>query len=39
MYKSGSILIVDDNKDLLIALRILLSDIFTRIDTLEHPRI
>ena len=36
--KTGSILIVDDNKELLIALRLLLSDIFCRIDTLEHPR-
>ena len=36
--KSGAILIVDDNKDLLIALRMLLSVVFGRIDTLEHPR-
>ncbi len=37
-YKSGSILIVDDNEELLVALRILLSDTFDRIDTLNHPR-
>ena len=36
--KSGSILIVDDNEELLIALRILLSDFFERIDTLNHPQ-
>lgn len=36
--KSGSILIVDDNEELLIALLILLGDTFGRIDTLNHPK-
>ncbi|MDR1172778.1 MAG: sigma-54 dependent transcriptional regulator [Bacteroidales bacterium] len=36
--KPGSILIVDDNEELLIALRMLLSDVFGHIDTLRHPR-
>lgn len=35
--KEGSILIVDDNDDLLIALKIFLSRHFEKIDTLKHP--
>ena len=34
-HKCGNILIVDDNEDLLIALRILLNGTFSRIDTLN----
>ena len=36
--KTGSILIVDDNEELLIALQMLLNGTFSRIDTLNHPR-
>ena len=37
--KEGNILIVDDNNDLLIALRLFLSRHFTRIDTLRNPNL
>jgi len=37
--KEGSILIVDDNNDLLIALRLILSRTFTTIDTLKNPNL
>jgi len=37
--KEGSILIVDDNKDLLIALRLILSRTFSTIDTLKNPNL
>jgi len=37
--KDGSILIVDDNNDLLIALRLILSRTFTTIDTLKNPNL
>jgi two-component system, NtrC family, response regulator HydG len=37
--KEGSILIVDDNSDLLIALRLILSRTFTTIDTLKNPNL
>jgi DNA-binding NtrC family response regulator len=37
--KEGSILIVDDNNDLLIALRLILSPTFTTIDTLRNPNL
>ena len=37
--KEGSILIVDDNNDLLIALRLILSQIFATIDTLKNPNL
>ena len=37
--KEGSILIVDDNEDLLIALRLILSRSFIRIDTLKNPNL
>lgn len=37
--KKGSILIVDDNSDLLIALRLILSRTFTTIDTLKNPNL
>lgn len=37
--KEGSILIVDDNSDLLIALRLFLSRHFSRIDTLKNPNL
>lgn len=37
--KEGSILIVDDNKDLLIALRLILSRSFETIHTLKNPNL
>lgn len=37
--KEGSILIVDDNKDLLIALRLILSRSFEHIETLKNPNL
>ncbi|MFH0758578.1 MAG: sigma-54 dependent transcriptional regulator [Bacteroidota bacterium] len=37
--KSGSILIVDDNDDLLIALKLFLSRQFERIETLRNPNL
>jgi len=37
--KEGSILIVDDNNDLLIALKLILSRSFERIDTLKNPNL
>ncbi|RLD73000.1 MAG: sigma-54-dependent Fis family transcriptional regulator [Bacteroidetes bacterium] len=37
--KEGSILIVDDNSDLLIALRLILSRTFTTIDILKNPNL
>jgi two-component system, NtrC family, response regulator HydG len=37
--KEGAILIVDDNNDLLIALRLILSRTFTTIDTLKNPNL
>jgi len=37
--KEGSILIVDDNNDLLIALKLILSRSFERIDTLRNPNL
>lgn len=37
--KDGSILIVDDNSDLLIALRLILSRTFSTIDTLKNPNL
>jgi len=37
--KEGSILIVDDNNDLLIALRLILSSTFASIDTLKNPNL
>ncbi len=37
--KEGSILIVDDNDDLLIALRLVLSRQFSAIDTLRNPNL
>ena len=37
--KEGSILIVDDNKDLLIALRLILSRSFESIETLKNPNL
>ncbi len=37
--KEGSILIVDDNNDLLIALRLILSRTFSTIDTLKNPNL
>ena len=37
--KEGSILIVDDNNDLLIALRLILSRIFAHINTLKNPNL
>jgi two-component system response regulator HydG len=37
--KEGSILIVDDNDDLLIALKLFLSRQFERIDTLRNPNL
>ena len=37
--KEGSILIVDDNSDLLIALRLILSRTFSTIDTLKNPNL
>ena len=37
--KEGSILIVDDNDDLLIALKLFLSRQFTKIDTLRNPNL
>jgi two-component system, NtrC family, response regulator HydG len=37
--KVGSILIVDDNNDLLIALRLILSRTFSTIDTLKNPNL
>ncbi|MBE9517392.1 MAG: sigma-54-dependent Fis family transcriptional regulator, partial [Bacteroidetes bacterium] len=37
--KEGSILIVDDNSDLLIALRLILSRTFSTIDTLRNPNL
>lgn len=37
--KSGSILIVDDNDDLLIALKLFLSRQFEKIDTLRNPNL
>ncbi|MCP4312279.1 MAG: sigma-54-dependent Fis family transcriptional regulator [Bacteroidetes bacterium] len=37
--KEGSILIVDDNNDLLIALKLFLSRQFTQIDTLKNPNL
>lgn len=37
--KEGSILIVDDNNDLLIALKLILGRSFERIDTLRNPNL
>lgn len=37
--KEGSILIVDDNSDLLIALRLILARSFERIDTIRNPNL
>lgn len=37
--KDGSILIVDDNNDLLIALRLILSRSFSTIETLKNPNL
>ncbi len=37
--KEGSILIIDDNRDLLIALRLILARNFERIDTLRNPNL
>ena len=37
--KEGSILIVDDNNDLLMALKLFLSRQFERIDTLKNPNL
>ncbi|RLD70030.1 MAG: sigma-54-dependent Fis family transcriptional regulator, partial [Bacteroidetes bacterium] len=37
--KEGSILIVDDNSDLLIALKLFLSRSFARIETLRNPNL
>ncbi|TFG37693.1 MAG: sigma-54-dependent Fis family transcriptional regulator [Candidatus Aminicenantes bacterium] len=37
--KEGSILIVDDNNDLLIALRLILGRSFERIDTVRNPNL
>jgi len=37
--KEGSILIVDDNNDMLIALRLILARSFERIDTLRNPNL
>ena len=37
--KKGSILIVDDNNDLLIALKLILARNFERIDTLRNPNL
>ncbi len=37
--KEGSILIIDDNSDLLIALKLFLSRQFERIDTLKNPNL
>ncbi|MEN8204272.1 MAG: sigma-54 dependent transcriptional regulator [Bacteroidota bacterium] len=37
--KEGSILIVDDNNDLLIALRLVLNRSFARIETLRNPNL
>ncbi len=37
--KEGSILIVDDNNDLLIALKLILARSFERIDTLRNPNL
>lgn len=37
--KEGSILIVDDNKDLLIALKLILAGSFERLDTLRNPNL
>jgi len=37
--KEGSILIVDDNNDLLIALKLILTRSFERIDTLRNPNL
>lgn len=37
--KEGSILIVDDNNDLLIALRLILSRSFSKIETLKNPNL
>jgi two-component system response regulator HydG len=37
--KEGSILIIDDNKDLLIALKIILSRHFEKIQTLTNPKL
>jgi len=37
--KAGSILIVDDNNDLLIALRLILSRTFSTINTLKNPNL
>ena len=37
--KEGSILIVDDNKDLLIALRLILSRSFETIHSLKNPNL
>ena len=38
MSKQGSILIVDDNEELLVALKMQLHEIFKVIDTINHPR-
>ena len=37
--KEGNILIVDDNDDLLIALRLFLSRHFLKIDTIRNPNL
>ena len=37
--KEGSILIIDDNKDLLMALKLFLSRQFEKIDTLNNPNL
>ena len=37
--KEGSILIIDDNNDLLIALKLILARSFSRIDTLRNPNL
>lgn len=38
MAKKGSILVVDDNKNILLALRMLLCDIFYQVHTLSSPK-
>jgi len=37
--KKGKILIVDDNEELLIALRLFLSEHFSVIDTIKNPNL
>ena len=36
-FKKGSVLIVDDNKEFLIAMKLLLADHFEKIDTVPRP--